>query len=337
MKRPVASLALLLAAAALFAVTTKVVDTEGQATARRAAGATEKVAIGKSYATGDSIRTGKDGMVELSQAGLTIRIGPSTVFTLLEKEVDGKPKGVLAVTLGTVKMKYDLLTGSEPLIQSASAVAGVRGTELTVWAGSDGASQIIVDSGLVTVEAFGKSVELGPSEAVVVLNGEQPGDKFVVHREVLNHGEWDAGRVAALLADPLLALARMNERLAYYAEGVAGYYGRYLDVAARLKAEREQAVKVGAEQGKDAQQAWDREHVRPLLLEHSALVLNYRYFGLAALDMRRFVGSRMYLLLKAQYLAASDDPTWRTFLGLYADFVADFEKSIMPVLVDADF
>ncbi len=67
---------------------------------RLAAGKTEKVAFGKSYTTGDSIRTGKGGMVELAQSGLTIRVGPSTVFTLLEKEVDGKPKGVLAVTLG---------------------------------------------------------------------------------------------------------------------------------------------------------------------------------------------------------------------------------------------
>ena len=93
-------------------------DTDGPATVRLASGKTEKVAIGKSYTTGDSIRTGKNGMVELSQEGLTIRVGPSTVFTLLEKELGGKPKGVLAVTLGTVKMKYDRLTGSEPLIQS---------------------------------------------------------------------------------------------------------------------------------------------------------------------------------------------------------------------------
>jgi hypothetical protein len=337
MKRIIAIMVLLLAAAALFAITAKVVDTEGQATVRRAAGTSEKVALGKSYTTGDSIRTGKDGMVELTQSGLTIRIGPSTVFTLLEKELDGKPKGVLAVALGTVKVKYDRLTGAEPLIQSSSCVAGVRGTELTVWAGTDGASQIVVDSGLVTVEAFGKTVELGPSEAVVVLNGEQPGDKFVVHREVLDHAQWDTGRLEAMLADPLLALAGMSERLAYYAENVGTYYGKYLDVAARLKAERDQAVKIGTEQGKDAQQAYDREHVRPLVVEHSVLVLNFRYFGLAALDMRRFVGGRMYLLLKVKFAATPDDPTWRTFLDQYAGFVAEFESSIMPVLVDADF
>lgn len=337
MKRSIAIMVLLLAAAGLFAASAKVVDAEGQATVRLAAGKTEKIAIGRSYTTGDSIRTGKDGGVELTQAGLTIRVGPSTVFTLLEKEVDGKPKGVLSVTLGTVKMKYDRLTGSEPMIQSVGCIAGVRGTELTVWAGTDGASQFVVDSGLVTVEAFGKSVELGPAEAVVVLNGEQPGDKFVVHREVLDHAAWDKGRIEALLADPLLALAGMNERLTYYAANVGDYHDRYIDVNERLKAEREQAVKIGAEQGKDAQQAYDRERVRPLVLENSALVLNYRYFGLAALEMRRFVGGRMYLLLKARYAAAPQDPLWTLFLEQYAVFVGEFEKSIMPVLVDADF
>ena len=77
MKHTLAALALLLVAAGLFAVSAKVVDTEGPATVRLVSGTTAKVAIGKSYTTGDSIRTGKNGVVELSQEGLTIRVGPS--------------------------------------------------------------------------------------------------------------------------------------------------------------------------------------------------------------------------------------------------------------------
>ena len=118
---------------------------------------------------------------------------------------------------------------------------GVRGTELTIWAGTDGASQLIVDSGLVTVEAYGKTVELGPDEAVVVLNGEQPGEKFIVHREVLTtrNGTRDASR--PLLADPLARHSGMRERLAYYRRECRGLLQKYLDVNARLRAEREQA------------------------------------------------------------------------------------------------
>ncbi|MCX7028589.1 MAG: hypothetical protein NTU62_00515 [Spirochaetes bacterium] len=337
MKQTLATLSLLLVAAGLFAISAKVIDADGQATAQMKSGKTEAVSIGRTYGTGDSIRTGKSGLVELSQEGLTIRMGPSTVFTLMEKELGGKPKGVLAVTLGTVKVKYAKLTGSEPLIQSVGCIAGVRGTELTVWAGTDGASQLIVDSGLVTVEAFGKTVELGPDEAVVVLNGQQPGDKFTVHREQIDHAKWDQGRIEALLADPLAALDGIHERLAYYASNVAEYAGRHREVSARLAAERENAVKVGKEKGKDAQQEYDREFVRPLVLEASSLVLNYRWAGLAALSMRRFVGGRMYLLLKVKYAANLDDPTWTGFVDRYSSFVADFESGIMPVLVDADF
>ena len=124
MKHTLAALALMLVAAGLFAVSAKVVDADGPATVQRKSGKTETVSIGKTYTTGDSIRTGKNGLVELSQEGLTIRVGPSTVFTLLEKELGGKPKGVLAVTLGSVKVKYDRLTGSEPLIQSVGCIAG---------------------------------------------------------------------------------------------------------------------------------------------------------------------------------------------------------------------
>ncbi len=337
MKHAAAALSLMLVAAGLSAITAKVVDTEGPATVQRVAGKAEKVAIGKSYTTGDSIRTGKNGLVELSQDGLTIRIGPSTVFTLLEKEQGGRPRGVLAVTLGSVKMKYDRLTGSEPMIQSSSCIAGVRGTELTIWAAADGASQLIVDSGLVTVEAFGKAVDLGPDEAVEVVNGQPPGEKFKVHRDQIDYRAWDSSRIESMLSDPLGSLSGMNERLAYYVANATEYHDKALDVKARIDAEREQAVKVGAEKGREAQQAYDREFVRPLVLEHSSLVLNYRYFGLAALSMRRYVGSRMYLMLKLNYVAAPEDALWVAYSERYAAFVADFEHGIMPVLVDADF
>jgi hypothetical protein len=337
MKHTLAALALMLVAAGLFAVSAKVVDADGPATVLRKSGKTETVSIGKTYSTGDSIRTGKNGLVELSQEGLTIRVGSSTVFTLLEKELGGKPKGVLAVTLGSVKVKYDRLTGSEPLIQSVGCIAGVRGTELTVWAGTDGASQLIVDSGLVSVEAFGKTVELGPDEAVVVLNGQQPGDKFTVPRERPDHRSWDAGRIEALLADPLLALAGMRERLAYYASNVADFRSRYLDVNSRLRVARENMIKVKQDQGADAAAVYEKEFVTPLVVQNGGLVLNYRYFGVVALSMRRFVGSRMYLMLKVKYAAAPEDPVWTAFAEQYAEFVKEFEKSIMPVLVDADF
>jgi hypothetical protein len=337
MKHALAALSLMLVAASLCAITAKVVDTDGPATVQRVSGKAEKVAIGKSYTTGDSIRTGKNGLVEMSQEGLTIRVGPSTVFTLMEKEQGGKPKGVLAVTLGSVKMKYDRLTGSEPLIQSASCIAGVRGTELTVWAGTDGASQLIVDSGLVTVEAFGKTVELGPDEAVVVVNGQQPGEKFVVQRGLLDHAKWDQGRVETLLADPPAALAGLRERLRYYAVNASDFRVQYQDSKSQLDAERQKVKQIEKENGLEAAQAYEREHVAALITPTQNLFLNARYFLLAAFSMRRFVGSRMYLLLKTSYVEDPGNPAWTGFLEGYRLFLDQYESQVAPFLVEADF
>lgn len=328
---------LLSVSAGAFAVPAKVVYTDGPATVRLSSGKTEAVKAGRSYDTGDSIRTGKAGEVELSQDGLIIRVGPSTVFTLMEKDVGGKPKGVLAVTLGAVKIKYERLTGSEPMIQSVGCIAGVRGTELTVWAGADGASQIIVTEGLVNVEAYDREVLLGPDDAVEVINGKPPGEKFSVQREAVDRGKWDAERIAAILADPLAALSGMRDRLAYYAASVSASYGWFLDAKSRLKSAREAMAEVGQKEGKDAAAAYEKQFVAPLVSENQSAVLEYRYFGLAALEMRRFVGSRMYLLLKVAYAATPDAPAWTSFARQYAAFVADFERDIVPVLVDADF
>ena len=259
------------------------------------------------------------------------------MFTLLEKEIDGKPKGVLAVTLGSVKMKYDRLTGSEPLVQSAGCVAGVRGTELTVWAGSDGATRFIVDSGLVSVEAYGKSVDLGPDEAVDVVNGQPPGDKFVVHREVLDQAKWDQGRIDALLADPITGVEGLRERLSYYAENAAAFRADYATFKARLDAERQQARAVEKEKGLEAAKAYEREKVAPLITPTQNLFLNARYFLLAGFSMRRFVGSRMYVLLKNAHLDDPEDPAWVGFLGHYQGFLEQYESQIAQYLVDADF
>jgi hypothetical protein len=337
MKQTLAVLSLLLVAAGLFAITAKVVDADGPASAQLRSGKTEKVAIGRTYTTGDSIRTGKGGLVELSQEGLTIRIMSSTVFTLLEREQAGKQKGVLAATFGSVKMKYDRLTGTEPLIQSVGCIAGVRGTELTVWAGTDGASRLIVDSGLVSVEAYGKTVELGPDDAVEVINGQQPGDKFKVQRGLIDHAKWDAARIEAMLEDPVGAVDGLRERLAYYASNARSFRDDYEKSMTRLDTERQQVKAVEKEKGLEAAKAYEREHVAPLLQPTRNLFLNARYFLLAGFSMRRFVGSRVYLLLKTVHMDDPEHPAWMGFLEGYRTFLDYYESQIAPFLVDADF
>lgn len=337
MKRTLATLPLLFAAAGLFALSAKVTYTEGTAAARLKSGKAEDVRIGRMYDTGDSIRTGKDGEVELDQAGLVIRIQPSTVFTLLEKQVGRTARSVLAVTLGSVRMKYAMLTGSEPLIQSVGCIAGVRGTELAVVAGADGSSLIAVTSGLVSVEAFGKTVELGPDEAVEVINGQPPGEKFAVRRDQVDYLAWGEERLESLRTDPLAALAGMRERLRFYAETFRSSRGSYEALKARLDGERQEVKRINGEKGTAEALAYEREHVAPLIEPTQNYFLDARYHLLAAYGMRRFVGGRMYLLLKIAYLNEPQHPVWVEFLARYREFLEVYETEIARFLVEADY
>ncbi len=103
--------------------------------------------IGSVLNTGDSLKTGTDGQVELDQKGVSIKIAHNTVFTLMEKAQGNQSTTVLSVALGSIKFHYDKLTGTEPQVRTNGAVAGVRGTEFTVFSGADGSTLFAVDSG----------------------------------------------------------------------------------------------------------------------------------------------------------------------------------------------
>ena len=132
--------------------------------------------------------------MELDQKGVTIKIAHNTVFTLMEKAQGNQSTSVLSVALGSIKFRYDKLTGTEPQVRTNGAVAGVRGTEFTVFSGADGSTLFAVDSGQVTVEAAGQSVDLAASEGVEVPLGKPPGDKFTVQRDQVNYSTWNDGQ-----------------------------------------------------------------------------------------------------------------------------------------------
>ena len=137
MKKPIACAAfLLLGALALSAAPADVTYTEGDATIHAKTGKTHDAQIGDVMDTGDTLRTGADGQSELNQKGVSIKIAPKTVFTLMEREQGGKTSSVLSVALGSIKFRYGKLTGSEPLVRTNGTVAGVRGTEFSVYSGA---------------------------------------------------------------------------------------------------------------------------------------------------------------------------------------------------------
>ena len=173
-------LALLLWAGASAARAEDVIYSEGASRVRYSDGVETDVQIGQQLVAGDSVFTGHDGLVEMERPGATIIISPGTVFSIQEQVLDGRRTDTLSVTLGALRAKLGTITGTEPRFRSPSAIAGVRGTELTVYAGADGSSLIVVDEGAVTVTAAGRTVEVMPQQGVEVRPGEAPGETFTV-------------------------------------------------------------------------------------------------------------------------------------------------------------
>jgi hypothetical protein len=320
-----------------FAVPNDVIYSEGDATVKFQEGYVEDVYIGDVYDTGDTVTTGYDGFVELDQQGLVLKINPDTVFTLQEKEEKGEKTGVFSLALGSIKFRYDRITGKEPMIQTPSCVAGVRGTEFSVFAGADGSALIVVDSGLVEVESEGKTVQLTADEGVEVQPGEPPGEKFVVHRDQIDYKTWNDDRVEAMLADPVLAMERLQDRLDYYIKMVQDYDHLYSEYLAEVEEERQKNKERAKKEGEDAALRYENEVIFPLSVETFNLGLNVRYFALAALSMRRYVAGRTYLLLKARYISDGANNTFSEYRNLFVSFLEQFEDSIVPQLVEADF
>jgi hypothetical protein len=329
-------LMLMLPAAAGFAIPADVVYTEGDASIRYSDGEEMEAYIGDVMDTGDTVTTGLDGFVELDREGVVLKINPETVFTLLEREADQEKTDVLNVVLGSIKFRYDRITGKEPKIQTISCVAGVRGTEFTVFSGVDGSSLIVVDQGEVAVEAEGVTVALSGEEGVEVAPGRAPGEKFTVKRDQIDYSSWNDDKLEALLADPVGSIASLHDRLQSYIGEVVDYYALFTDLKSRLDAEIDKQKQIASSQGEDAAKKYFNDTVFPLTLQTGNTGLNVRYFTLAALSLRRYIAGRMYLSFKTRYIMNRSDEVYTAFLERYQTLLEDFEASIVPHLVEAD-
>lgn len=159
--------------------------------------------IGDYLEVGDTIITDKNSLAELEKEnGSVIKIAEDTIFTFQELEQNGEKRSVFSTTIGAVSFKFNRFTGKEPLIATPGTVAGVRGTEFQVFAGADGSTLVIVESGKVEVEAQGRKVELLPEEGVEVPAGGAPGDKFKVLRGQIDFSTWNSSRLDNMFVDP---------------------------------------------------------------------------------------------------------------------------------------
>ena len=330
--------ALLVAAAvATPAQEAEVAYLEGFPELRSAGGARYELDFGDLVESGDSVITGATDYAELERgAGNTIRVNENTVFTLQQVEREGRTETVLQNTVGSVSYRFNQVTGREPRIGTASAAAGVRGTELTVYAGDDGASLFAVDSGLVEVEAEGRTVSLAENEAVEVVAGQAPGEKFEWLGEELDFSTWNQERLDTFLEDPLEGLVRIEERMNYFAEQLAETYELYEESREEQLALREEIGRLRESADEDTVQRFRTEELVPVSERTATLVLNYRYYALSALSMRRFVVGKLYMQMKTRYIGDLSNPVYADFLRLYNAILADYEDSVVPRLTETD-
>ena len=310
-----------------------VVYTEGKSEVRYSSGEQYEAQIGDVLATGDSVRTGDDGLVELDKENATIRIAPGTVFTITETVDASGPRSTLSVALGAARFKFGRFSGAEPRISTMSVVVGVRGTEFSVYAGADGSTAITVDEGSVELVAAGERVTLAAAEGAEVRPGAPPGEKFDFSSGEFDFSGWNADLEAAILADPVAALRQVEAQLDLFIGELRALAPRFERERAQLDqvTERLRAITDTEERG-----TFYRSTVLPQEEITYELAINTRFNALSALSLRRFVAGRIYMKLKGQALSGPPTPAYQQYLRDHARLLAKFEREIVPHLVVAD-
>ncbi len=329
----VAVLILVAATVQLSAQDASVSYLEGEPELRRSDGSTEWLDYGGFASPGESIITGSFDYVELSQGDeATIRIQSDTIYTVREVNRGGRRETVLSTAAGSVSFRFNRLSGREPRIGTETAVAGVRGTEVTVYSGPDGSSLFLVESGLVEVSSGGESVELAENEGVEVPVGRAPGEKFSIIGREIDFSSWSAGRIDDFLSDPVAALDRIEIQLQSFSRDADEWYERAEAAEAVSDAAREELGKI---EGAEEQAKYREETWLPLVEQTSAAVLNYRYNALSALSLRRYSLSSLYMEMKSRNIL-DPAPEYGEFVARYNELREKFGGMFDEYLEDTD-
>ena len=139
-----------------------------------------------------------------------------------------------------------------------------------------------------------------------------------------------------MLADPILAIENIQTTMQGYIKDVNDYYALLTQYKEKLAEARAEMEKIQKEKGDAAKWDYAIKVVNPLTYQTFDLGVNLRFSALAALSLRRYIGGRLYVMLKASFISKRQDGTYSKFLSDFTDLLASFEKSIVPYLVTAD-
>ncbi len=331
------AIAAILSLLPLQAQKANVVYVEGSSRVKSAAGSLRSAEVGGTLTYGESVLTGKDGLVELKlENGSTIRVAENSVFSYSSTGSGADSTPVLATTAGSVHYKLNKALGRSPKIQTNSMVAGVRGTEFTVFAGRDGSVLLSVDEGIVDVASQGATVELRKDEAVEVAPGKAPGAKFKKLGRALDFSSWNKGKTDDVLKDPVAALAAVSAQLKGYQAELAALKAPYEEATKKWRAASDGYKEVRAAGDMDAIKAYQESTLYPAQDERIIIILNIRHHALNYLSVRRYVVSNMYMELKSRYPLARPANVEKFFADHKA-LLARYEEIAVPELNENDY
>ncbi|MDC7226651.1 MAG: FecR family protein [Spirochaetales bacterium] len=338
MKKIIILLGLLIClTAGISAQESDVIYIEGWVDIKDGAGEIYELFIGDRVYHGDTVITGEDGIAELEpEKGSRIIVNPDTVFSIKETDEKGTKRSMVSTTLGQVSFKFNRMT-TEPLISTPSTVMGVRGTEFTVYAGSDGSSLVTVDSGAVEVLAGGESVLLSENEGVEVETGRSPGEKFEIKGKAIDFSEWDNGNIEAMLSAPTAGLSNIAAQLEKMIIQAEEWKRMYSENAEKLDELRKKMENLFSQDKDDEARAFYQEEIKPLEKAGLGYVMNYRYYSLSALSLRKHILGGFYVRMKTTYITDRNNPAYADFIEEYNEIIENYDVRISPMLVEADY
>lgn len=329
--------ATLILPALLTAQKANVVYVEGSSQIKSSSGSLRPADFGSTVTYGESVITGRDGFVEMTlENGSTIRVAENSVFSYSSTGAAADSRPVLATTAGKVSYKLNKAAGRSPLIQSNSMVAGVRGTEFTVFSACDGSTLLAVTDGIVDVESQGTKIELVKDEAVEVTPGKAPGTKFTWLGKELDYSSWNKGKNDEFIQNPLACLDLVATQLDVYKSALESLKGPYEQATITWQKVTDQYKALVAEGDKQAMEAFRASTLYPAQDERSTIILNIRYFALNYLSMRRYVMSNMYMEMKSRYLLTPNAQA-SAYFTRHAEILSRYEAVIVPQLNENDY
>jgi len=127
----------------------------------------------------DMVKTAADGLAEVNittpkSAGATIKVSPRTEFSFELNSSASRQQSFVGLMSGSLALTVAKLTGSQDLmVQTESAVMGVRGTEFSVTAPATGDVLVTCRTGDVLItDENGKEFHATPGTAVEKKFGE---------------------------------------------------------------------------------------------------------------------------------------------------------------------